>query len=394
MMASTPNSIISIALQQRAFRLGVVALGLCLVSMFFNPVQFYRSYLLAYLFWVSLTLGCLAIVMLQHLVRGAWGALILRLMEAGARTLPLMAGAFLPILIGSGALYVWTRADVVAGDVLLQHKRAYLNIPFFILRTALYFGAWGALALALTQWSRQLEQGVDHVTERTLQRRLRRWSGPGLAVYALTVTFAAIDWVMSLEPHWYSTIYGVLFLIGQLLVALAFAILVLTRCANHAPFAGVVTPSLVHDLGNLMLAFVMLWAYVGFSQFLIIWSGNLAEEVSWYIHRTQGGWEWIALLLIGVHFALPFVLLLSRGAKRRLPLLAGLAALLLGMHWLELFWLVVPAFHPASLHLHWLDIVASVGVGGVWLAVYVQQLRGHALLPVNDPRLQRVTSHE
>ena len=290
--------------------------------------------------------------------------------------------AFLPILIGSGALYVWTRADVVAGDVLLQHKRAYLKIPFFILRTALYFGVWGTLALVLTQWSRQREQGVE-VFPAHLAAAFTPLERPGPGAYVLTVTFAAIDWVMSLEPHWYSTIYGVLFLIGQLLVALAFAILVLTRCANHAPFAGVVTPSLVHDLGNLMLAFVMLWAYVGFSQFVIIWSGNLAEEVSWDAHRTQGGWEWIALLLIGVHFALPFVLLLSRGAKRRLPLLAGPAALLLGMHWLELFWLVVPAFHPASLHLHWLDIVASVGVGGVWLAVYVQQLRGHALLPVN-----------
>jgi hypothetical protein len=332
--------------------------------------------------------------MLQHLVRGAWGALILRLMEAGARTLPFMAGAFLPILIGSGALYVWTRADVVAGDVLLQHKRAYLNIPFFILRAALYFGVWGALAMALTQWSRQLEQWGDHATARTLRRRLRRWSGPGLAVYALTVTFAAIDWVMSLEPHWYSTIYGVLFLIGQLLVALAFAILVIARCANRPPFAGVAIPAQVHDLGNLMLAFVMLWAYVGFSQFIIIWSGNLAEEVSWYVHRTQGGWEWIALLLIGVHFALPFVLLLSRGTKRRLPILAGLAALLIVMHWIELFWLVVPAFHPASPHLHWLDIVASIGIGGVWLAVYIQQLRGHALLPVNDPRLQKVPPHE
>ena len=161
-----------------------------------------------------------------------------------------------------------------------------------------------------------------------------------------------------------------------------------------APFANVVLPSHVHDLGNLLLAFVMLWAYISFSQFLIIWSGNLAEEIPWYLHRTQGGWEGIAILLLVAHFALPFILLLSRASKRRLPILAGIAGVLIGMHWLELFWLVVPAFHPASLHLHWLDIVASIGVGGVWIAVYVQQLRGYALLPVNDPRLPRLAPHE
>ena len=226
---------ISATLPQTALRLGVGALGLCLLGAFFSPIQFLRSYLLAYLFWISLTLGCLAIVMLHHLVRSAWGTLILRLMEAGARTLPLMAGAFVPVLVGLGGLYVWARADVVAGDVLLQHKRPYLNVPFFILRSAGYFAIWSALAFSLSKWARQLEQVTGHTAERPLQRRLRLWSGPGLAVYALTVTFAAIDWVMSLEPHWYSTIYGVLFIIGQLLVTLAFAILVLSQAGQYGP---------------------------------------------------------------------------------------------------------------------------------------------------------------
>jgi hypothetical protein len=387
-------STISATLQQGAWRLGAAVLGLCLLGAFFNPTQFLRSYLLAYLFWISLTLGCLAIVMLHHLIRSAWGALILRLMEAGARTLPLMAGAFVPVLIGLGSLYVWTRADVVAGDVLLQHKRPYLNVPFFILRSAGYFAVWSALAFALSRWARQLEQATEPAAAAPLQRRLGLWSGPGLAVYALTVTFATIDWIMSLEPHWYSTIYGVLCIIGQLLVTLAFAIVVLARLAHVAPFADVVRPTHVHDLGNLLLAFVMLWAYVSFSQFLIIWSGNLAEEVSWYLHRTRGGWEGIAILLLVTHFALPFILLLSRASKRRLPILALIAGILIGMHWLELFWLVVPAFHPASLHLHWLDIAASIGMGGVWIAVYLQQLRGHAMLPSNDPRFSTVTSGE
>jgi hypothetical protein len=390
----TARAHLSAVLQQPICRVGAAALLSCLIGALFNPTQFVRSYLLAYLFWISLTLGCLAIIMLQHLIRGVWGALILRLLEAGARTLPLMAGAFVPLLVGLGTLYVWMQPEVVASDALLQHKRGYLNMPFFLFRTMLYFAIWWALAFALTKWSRQLEQENDRAAELILQRRLRLLSGPGLGMYALTVTFAAIDWMMSLEPHWYSTIYGVLFMVGQLLVTFAFAILVVTRLAKRAPFAGVVLPSHVHDLGNLLLAFVMLWAYVGFSQFVIIWSGNLAEEVSWYLHRTQGGWEVIAVLLLAVHFALPFVFLLSRVTKRRLPILSVLAGLLIVMHWLDLFWLVVPAFHPAKLRLHWMDILASIGLGGVWLAVYIDQLRGHTLLATKDPRLQQVTQHD
>jgi len=380
--------------QRCALRFGVGGLGLCLLGGFLNPAQFFHAYLLAYLFWVSLALGCLALVMLHHLVRGAWGTLILCLLEAGGRTLPLMGVAFVPLLFGLGHLYAWARPEVVAGDVLLQHKSPYLNVPFFVLRTAAYFAIWIVLSTCLTRWSRQLDQAATPSAAQVLLRRLRRLSGPGLGLYVLTVTFAAVDWAMSLEPYWYSTIYGMMFLIGQLLVTLASAVVILAVFTHFDPFAGVVTPAHVHDLGNLLLAFVLLWAYLAFSQFLIIWSANLPEEVPWYLHRTRGGWEWIGVVLLVCHFAVPFFLLLARGMKRRLETLATIASGLIVMRLLDLFWLVIPAFHPTGLHVHWLDLVAPVGVGGVWMALFVRQLHGRSLLPLHELRWQQVPQHE
>ena len=380
-------------LQQRALMVGVGGLGLCVVGVFLNPGQFFRAYLLAYLFWLGLALGCLAIVMLHHLVRGAWGAVIQRILEAGTRTLPLMAVLVVPLLFGLHDLYIWARPQAVANDELLRHKSLYLNVPFFMLRTGVYFLVWIGLAYGLNRWSLLHDQAQEHLHERALRRRLQLLSGPGLVLYGITVTFAAIDWAMSLEPYWYSTIYGIVFMVGQGLATLAFAIIALALVADFAPFADVVAPAHFHDLGNLLLAFVMLWAYIAFSQFLIIWSGNLPEEIPWYVHRTQGGWQWIGLVLLVFHFAVPFLLLLSRGTKRRAQTLATVALAILCMQLVDLFWLVMPAFHPAGLYVHWLDVVASLGIGGLWIAVYVWQLQRRPLLPLHEPRLQGALDH-
>jgi hypothetical protein len=202
-----------------------------------------------------------------------------------------------------------------------------------------------------------------------------------------------VDWIMSLEPHWYSTLYGVVILVGQILAALALAIVLITQLAEVPPVSTVLTPQHLHDLGNLLLAFVMFWAYIAFSQFLIIWSGNLPEEVPWYIHRTQGGWEWLGGLVLLLHFGLPFVVLLSRTSKRRAQVLWRIAAGLLGLHLLELFWLVLPAFYPSTLAIHWLDVGLPIGMGGLWMAVFVWQLQRRSLLPLHDPRLQEVVHH-
>jgi hypothetical protein len=368
---------------------GVIGLGLCVVGWLISPTQFFQSYLFAYLFWIGLALGCLAIMMLQYLGGGAWGLVVRRLLEAGALTLPLMALLFVPLVFGIHELYIWARPEVVAADELLQGKSLYLNVPFFLARTAIYFAVWIGFMYILNRWSRR----QDRTGDPWLLRRLRLFSAIGLVLYFLTMTFAAFDWAMSLEPHWFSTIYGVIFIIGQGLSSFSFVIVVAALLADRQPLADVIRPQHFHDLGNLLLAFVMLWAYMQFSQFLIIWSGNIPEEVPWYLHRMQGGWEWIALFLIIFHFTLPFFLLLPRATKRRGQVLARVAVALIFVHLIAVFWIVVPSFHETGLQIHWLDVTAAIGIGGIWIAVFVWQLKGRPLIPPHDPRLQEVAGH-
>jgi hypothetical protein len=373
---------------------GLIAGGVGLLvgigGAFLNPAQFWQSYLLAYVFWLQFSLGCLAIVMLHHLVGGRWGFGIRRFLETGAMTLLPMAVLFVPLLFGLSSLYSWTDPDTLAQSTLLQHKSVYLNVPFFLVRTVLYFIVWIGLAYGLNRWS--LRQ--DQTAEPALTARLRRLSAIGMILYFLTATFAAYDWLMSLEPAWYSSIYGVLFMVGQVLATFALAIIGLNWLSNRRPLAELVGRAEFNDLGNFMLGFVMIWAYVSFSQFLIIWSANIPEEAIWYVHRSQGGWQWVSVLLIIFQFTLPFLVLLSRRAKRQAGLLSLVAVLIITMRLVDLYWLIVPAFHPDGLHLHWLDMVLPIGIGGLWLAAFAWQLAGKPLLPRHDPRLQEILAHE
>ncbi|MFY9585030.1 MAG: hypothetical protein WAR21_11140 [Candidatus Acidiferrales bacterium] len=371
-------------MQRRALGVGVAALALCVAGAIASPAQFFRSYLFGYLFWTGVALGCLAIVMLQHLSGGAWGMVIRRMLESGSRTLPLMALLFVPLIPGIRQLYGWARSDNA-----ISYQAAYLNVPFFLFRALLYFLVWLSIAYFLNRWSRE----QDRTGDLRLARRLQLLSGPGLVLYGLTATFAAIDWVMSLEPHWYSSIFGILIIGGQALSAMAFIIAVAVLLAQHEPLSGVLLPSHFNDLGKLLLTFVMLWAYFAFSQLLIIWSGNLPEEIPWYLHRLHSGWRWVGVLLILFHFALPFVLLLSRDLKRNARALALLAVGVIFMRLVDLFWLTAPEFWPGSFHLHWMDIAAPVGIGGVWLAVFAWQLRGWPLLPIGDRYLEKALEH-
>jgi hypothetical protein len=299
------------------------------------------------------------------------------------RTLPLLLVLFLPLLFGLTNLYEWARPEEVAHDALLQHKHVYLNVPFFVVRVGLYFAVWLIVMRYLVRWSREQDDTGDPAVVRRLQ-----FLGRGaLLLYSLTMTFAAVDWAMSLEPHWYSTIYGIMVIGGQVLSAFAFVIPVLMLIVDREPFTAFVTADQFHDLGKLMLAFVMLYAYFAFSQFLIIWSGNLPEETPWYLARANGGWQYVALAVLLLQFVLPFVVLLSRNLKRNARPLAAVALVVLGARLLDLFWLVQPAFSPAHLTVHWLDVAAVIGVGGVWSSVFVWQLRDQPLLPLRDPEL-------
>ena len=377
--------------QNRALAVGVAGLALCAGGAYFNPTQFFRSYLLAFLFWLGIALGCVALAMLHHMTGGGWGFVIRRFLESGASTFPLLALLALPALLGYSRLYPWVHQQASAGEPVPALRRAYLNTPAFFGRAAFYFAVWMTLGYLLNKWSSEQDRTADPA----LTDRLQSLSGPGLVVFGFTATFAAVDWAMSLEPHWTSTIYGIMFIVAEGLAALAFSILVARLLAHRKPLADVIAPSHFHDLGNLLLAFVMLWAYIGFSQFLIIWSGNLQEEIPWYLSRASGGWAALALFLVVFHFALPFLLLLSRDIKRRMQVLAVVAATLLAMGLVDLFWLVAPAFDSAHAgpHVHWMDLMAPVGVGGIWIAWFVWQLKGKPLLPLHDPRFQGAFSH-
>jgi hypothetical protein len=368
--------------QKRALLIAGFGVLLCIAGALMNPAQFFHSYLVAFLFWLGISLGSVGVLMLHHLVGGIWGFVIQRFLETAARLLPLMALLFIPVLIGIPYLYEWSHPEASA-DIALLHKSPYLNVPFFVVRAVIYFAIWTFLAYQLSRWSRQ----VDETGNPELVNRMERLSGPGLVVYGLTMTLAAIDWAMSLEPHWYSTIFGMVFLIGQGLSTIAFAIIMARLYSHRKPLVDVITTKQFHDLGNLLLAFVMLWAYVAFSQFLIIWSGNIAEEVTWYEHRMHGGWNLVALLLITFHFGVPFLLLLQRRSKKRAEILSGIAIALLVLRLVDLFWIVSPALHREGFALHWTDLVTPIAIGAVWVAAFIWLLKDATLLPTGDPRL-------
>jgi hypothetical protein len=369
-------------LQKRALMVGGAGLVLCLAGWLADPAQFFHSYLLGYLLWIGVALGSACLLMIHYLAGGDWGFVIRRPLESGLRTIPLLFVLMLPLLLGLKELYSWARPEVVAGDAILQHKAAYLNIPFFLARTAIYFIIWGLFAHLLSKLSAE----QDRTGEPGIQRKLEVISGPGLAVMGLTITFSAVDWVMSLDPHWFSTLFGFIFMVGNVLTTLAVMICVLAYLKDREPLAGLLRPSHFHDLGNLLMAFVILWAYMALSQYLIIWSGNLPEEITWYIDRTATGWVVVGLILVIFHFAVPFLVLLSRQTKRSVENLVRVAAFLLVMRLIDLLWMVAPTLHHEQFHVSWMDLAAPIGIGGLWLAGFLRGLKEQPLLPLRDPR--------
>ena len=376
-------------LSSRALYVGIAALALCAIWAIFNAEQFFRSYLLAYVFWIGIALGCLAILMVQHMSGGAWGLVIRRVLEAATRTFLPMALLIIPLAVGLKFIYIWANPEAAAGNEelehLLKHKEPYLNVWFFRGRMVFYFVVWIGVTYFLNKWS--LEQ--DETGDRRITRRMQNLSGPGLVLYGLTVTFASIDWVMSLEPEWFSTIFGILFMGGQGVSAMAFVIAVMILLKNHKPFSEIIAPRHFHDLGKLLLAFIMLWAYFNFSQFLIIWSGNLPEEIPWYLRRFHGPFKWIGLIIVIFHFVLPFLMLLSRDLKRSGRHLAIVAIAVIVLRLVDLYWLIAPEFHHGEFHPHLMDIIAPIGVGGIWLWFFCRQLKTRPLLPVGDPELEQ-----
>ena len=387
---SRANAVNLAPLPARFALAGVALLGLSFLGGIGDFGGFYRAYLVAFLLWLGVTLGCLALLMLQHLTGGRWALILRRILEAGTRTLPLMAVAALPILIGMKSLYVWARPGQT--DPLIVGKHAYLNPAFFTVRMVFYFACWFTLAYFLNKWSRE----EDREGSPPLWLRMESFSGGGLVLFGFTLNFAAVDWVMSLEPRWYSTIYGLLLMTGMTLGAMAFVIIVLVWLSDKSPLAEIVTPLSLGDLGSFLLMFVMLWAYLQFAQYLIIWGENLSGEIPWYLRRLQGGWGMVGLALIFLNFALPFFLLLFRHVKRRVNSLLIVASLVFAMRIVDLCWMVFPAFSGDSQpawRLAWMVALLTLGVGALWFGYFTLQLQRMPLLPVNDPRMKEALEH-
>jgi len=381
------------ALQRRALQVGVVFGVVSVIGFFIEPRQAMHSYLLAFMLALGFTLGAMSLLMVWHLTGGDWGVPIRRILEAAMSTLPMMAAAFVPLVVSAylHMNYPWADPEELKHSEHIAHQaRQYLNPNLFLVRGVLYFVVWGLLVYGLLKWSKQ----QDQPPERAFGTRLRALSGAGIIMYGWTLTFAVVDWVMSLDPEFTSTIYGLIFMVGQALIALCLAVIVVNWLKQHEPIAQVLQPKAVLDYGKLLLTFVMLWAYFSFSQWLIIWSGNLPEEIHWFLDRLRGDWGLLGLVLIVGHFAIPFALLLSRPFKQDSGKLMRLALWLIAMRYLDLFWNIEPNFHKASFHYSWLDAVLPIAMVALWVAYFLRNLSRRPLVALYDPHVQGVLSKQ
>lgn len=372
-------------LQTFGIGLAVLGLGGLLASFAMGgPAQFFRSYLIGFVYVASFPLGCLAILCIQYLSGGQWGLIIRRILEAGAKTMPLLLILFLPMLAGMTHIFAWAVPGATTNDVVLQRKAPYLNVGFFSGRAFLYLILWIGFAFALNRFARR----QDEYKDMRIKKFIHDFSGVGLVMLSITMTFAATDWIMSVDPHWYSTMLPVIWMAGSLLAGFTTSVVVVVSLLGVEPFSKVVKKRHIHDLGNFMLAFTMFWAYCSFSQFLITWSGNLREEVPWYLHRMHGAWGVIASALIVLHFFLPFFMLLMKDIKKYGKRLIWVAGLLLVMRLVDITWLISPSYDHGHWHFNVFDFAAGAGFLGVWVVYFIWNLKQTPLLPEYDPNLE------
>jgi hypothetical protein len=362
----------------------------CVIAGAGNPKQFFFSWLVSFLFFLSLALGALFFVLIQYASQGGWGIVLRRLAETVFATIPVLAALFIPVILGMHDLYSWSVPGAAEHDALLRWKAPFLNVPFFLLRAGVYFGCWSLVALLYYRLSRSQDATGDHA----VSARLRRLAGPSIIALALTTTFASVDWIMSLTPHWYSTMFGVYFFAGAFVGFIA----LLSVMAVAMPRAGlldtVISAEHLHDVGKFLFAFTAFWAYIAFSQFFLVWYANLTEETIWFKARLEGSWKTVSILLMVGHFAIPFLYLMGRAVKRRGSTLALGGAWLLVMHYVDLYWQVMPTLHAEGVRLSVLDPAAFVAVGGCFVAAVGWFMRRQALVPVRDPRLHESLAFE
>jgi hypothetical protein len=371
-------------ISQRSLVIGVVFAAIAVALAFTRPDEFYRAYLLGFMCWLGVALGSMAILMIRHLTGGGWGTVIRRILGAAMRTLPMLALLFIPVILGIRHLYIWAQPlsnieDKRLREHLEQITQTYLTWNGFVVRAIFCFAVWNVLSFLLSMWSKQ----TDRAGAPDNSGRFKAVAGPGLILYGFTISFAAIDWIMSLDPSWISTIFGLVILIGEVLSAMCFAVVVERILFNYKPMSEMLTPDFVHDHGKWMLAFTMVWAYFNFSQWLIIWAGNLPSEITFYLRRVQGGWISVGLILVVFGFAVPFAMLLSRPFKRNIRKLVWLAVWMIVIRYLDLFWIIEPNFSK-TLTVTLADIVVPIAIGGIWLWFFFRNLASLPLLPAYD----------
>ena len=382
-----------------ALGVGGIALIIWAAGTYFNVEQGLRSWLLGFIFWGGITIGGIGITMLQYLTGGAWGVVIRRVVEAASRVLPLVFLMWLPLAIGVNYLYEWTHLP--PDDFTVIHRGAYQTALWWVIRGVVYFALFGVMVYLLNDWSARQDKSADHEEAAKWLGRATAFSGPTMVIYVLVISFATVDWVMSLDPHWFSTIWGLLFVVGWALSTFCFSILVFTIVGGTSPMNRVLGKRHFHDIGKLILALVMVWAYFNFSQLLIIYSGNIPEETTWYLDRMSPGWFWIGIILVLFHFAFPFLFLLRQDWKKNIRMLGAISLFVLVMRLVDMFFLISPnpriATHgeslPLSLSFSWMDIVAPIAIGGIWLWYFFGQLMSRPLLPVMDPFLENAIEH-
>jgi hypothetical protein len=385
----TPPPIIK-TIGQRSLIIGVIASVVVIILAFRNPDEFYRAYLLNYMDWLGIALGSMAIIMIRHMTGGGWGVVIRRLQGAAMRTLPGLAILFIPLALGMKHLYIWAQpldqvTDKHLHDHLVDITKTYLTPSGFWYRAIFYFIVWNVISFLLSKWSKE----GDLPTAPDNTQKFKAVAGPGLILYAGTISFACIDWVMSLDPSWISTIFCLIILIGEVLAAMCFTVVIERILYKYKPMSEMLKPDFVHDHGKWMITFIMVWAYFSYSQWLIIWAGNLPSEISYYMRRLNGGWGWVGLFIVIFHFAVPFALLLSRPLKRNIYKLVWVAAWMLVMRYVDLFWIIEPSFSK-TFTVTIADIVMPCAMGGLWMAYFFYNLGSLPLLPAYDPTASEV----
>jgi len=381
----SPESPIRSRSEKYALIAGIVGLAASLVGYFVDPGRFFFSYLTAFAFWITIALGALFFVMLHHLTSATWSVVIRKQAEAFMSILPYLIIFVIPVILGIKHLYQWSHPEVVAVDHVLQHKSSFLNIPFFIIRIIIYFAVWTFLSYSLLKVSARQDQAHS----KSLSDRMRKISAPGMILFAFTITYASFDWLMSQDSHWYSTIFGVYIFAGGLVSMLAYLTYTSLNLRAKGILPEVITEEHYHDLGKLTFSFLVFWAYVAFSQYLLIWYANLPEETIWFAGRYHGSWKVVTILIAVGYFSLPFVLLMSRGTKRKLKFMKIMVLWLLFMHWIDLYWIIMPNLNRQNAMIHWVDIATMLGIGGIFMWLFWRKLFSGPLVPINDPRLRK-----